>query len=177
MNTKTRTLMLADRKLLVTRHLVIASAASLVITFMLTAAGHAGVTYNFVSGDFISGDSPQHNAGEAVACDRPVHAADQRQDPGHREAERRDAQFQARQDPQGMAPRRHDPREADASQAHAPHERAQQNRQRYRRGADDEAQQVKPDDLIDQRSASAAYEKRHQRKSDSSGFLIFCHAG
>ena len=58
-------------------------------------------------------------------------------------------------------------RERDAADAHAAEKRREQHAERDRRRADREAQQLEPDDLVDQRRAAARGEHREQRGVDA----------
>ena len=99
----------------------------------------------------------QDQPGESgEACARDVKAPDQGNAEQRDDPERRDPQFQKRVDAHRMMPRRNQPRESDAAQAQPAHVSREQQSQRYGRGADHQLQQLKPDDLVNQRRATAA---------------------
>ncbi len=50
-----------------------------------------------------------------------------------------------------------------AAEAHAAHERPEQHAHGPRRRPDDELEELKPDDFVDQRGATAADEQQQQR--------------
>src|SRR5687768_11380758 len=56
------------------------------------------------------------------------------------------------------------PRQQQTAQAHAPHEGAEQNAQRDGRGANDELQELEPDDFVDQGRAAAADKEEHKQR-------------
>ena len=60
--------------------------------------------------------------------------------------------------------RRDQTRQHQAAEAHATHEGAQQDAQRHRRRSDHQFEQLKPDDLVNQRRAAAADEQHQQRR-------------
>jgi len=62
-----------------------------------------------------------------------------------------------------MVPIRNRARQPEAAEAHPAHERAQQDADRYRRRADHELKQLKPDGLVDEGRGSAADEQEQQR--------------
>ena len=97
--------------------------------------------------------------------DREVQAADVRHAPTARAAEH------ARSPPRASRRRAADARaremyfaEQQAADAHAAHERAEQHAHRHRRRADDETEELEPDDLVDQRRAAAADEQQHEQR-------------
>src|SRR5262245_26004477 len=63
-----------------------------------------------------------------------------------------------------MPARGDDPRQPEAAETHAAHEGAEQNAERDRRRSDYELQQLKPDDLVDERGAAAADEQQKERR-------------
>ena len=56
--------------------------------------------------------------------------------------------------------------EEQAADAHAAHERAEQHAERNGGRSDDEAQELEPDDLIDERGASAADEEQDEKREE-----------
>ena len=78
----------------------------------------------------------------------------------------------ARVDAQRMLARGDHPRQQQAAQAHAAHEGAEQDAERDRRRADDQLQQLEPDDLVDQRGAAAADEQTERAQEENGvGFM------
>src|SRR5262249_21097935 len=100
---------------------------------------------------------------DAFARPRGVDAADERHRGENQERERADAEFEQAVDSQRMLARRHDPRQQQAAETHAAHERAEQNPERDGRRSNHELQQLEPDDLVDQRRATAADEQQKER--------------
>src|SRR5688500_19375792 len=61
-----------------------------------------------------------------------------------------------------MVFRRDESWQQEAAEAHAAHERAEQHTDRHRRGPDEQLQQLEPDDLVDERRATAADKQQQQ---------------
>ena len=54
--------------------------------------------------------------------------------------------------------------EQQTPQTHSAHEGPQKNSQGYRRGADDQTQELEPDDLVDKGGTAAADKQHHQQR-------------
>ena len=108
---------------------------------------------------------PRREAG----CRRPepaprdVDVRDDRHAEENQQAETRDAELQVGVDAQRMLARRDVSRQQQAAEAHAAHERPQQHAQRDSRRADDELEELEPDDFVDQGGAAAADKQQQQR--------------
>ena len=110
------------------------------------------------------GDQPaQQHARQAVLGAGDVHAIDERQREQNEDAAERDAEFQGRIHAQRMLVLQSaHARQRQAPDAQPAHERRQQDAERDRGRADGQLQQLEPDDLVDQRGASAAGEQNQQ---------------
>src|SRR4051794_29988269 len=63
-----------------------------------------------------------------------------------------------------------EPRKQQAPQTHSSHEGAEENPERHRRGADDELDQLEPDNLIDQCRAATSHEQHEQQRQEAMGW-------
>ena len=84
-------------------------------------------------------------------------------------AEHADAELERRVDAQRMLPRVNQAREQQAAEAHPAHEGPEQDAERDRGRADHQLEELKPDDLVDQRGAAAADEQEQQRGKKTAG--------
>ena len=74
-----------------------------------------------------------------------------------------DAELDQRVDAQRMLARGDVARQQEAAETHAAHEGAEQDAKRDRRRANDELQQLKPDDLVNEGGAAAGDKEQQQR--------------
>ena len=86
--------------------------------------------------------------------------SDKRHHEQQQQPEHADAELERGVHAERVVLRRYDARQQQAAETHAAHERAEQDADRDRRRSDEELQQLKPDDLVDQRSRTAANEQK-----------------
>jgi hypothetical protein len=109
-------------------------------------------------------DRAKDDAGDAAARAGDVDAAHQRDAEQNQHAEQRDAEFEVGIDAQRMLARGNHARQQQAAETHAAHEGAEQDAERDRRRADDQLQQLKPDDFVNEGGAAAADEEDDQSR-------------
>ncbi len=116
-------------------------------------------------------DRAQHRTEED--CAKPVsnighvQVAQCRENEQDEDAECADSELQPGVDAKRVPGGGNDTREQEAPCAHAAHERGQQHTQRHRRRPNHQLHQLKPDDLVDQRGASAAHEQKEDTRQES----------
>ncbi len=103
-----------------------------------------------------------------MAADHGVKIRGRRQNEQDQDGDQADTALDGRVDPEWMQRGRDDACEGKAADAHAAHEGAQQYAKRGRRRADDEFEELEPDDLVDERGRPAAGEEEEQSWVESS---------
>src|SRR5205807_801269 len=90
----------------------------------------------------------------------------------YRDGDRADAELDRRVDLERMERSRNEAGEGEAAETHSAHEGAQQHRERNRGRADDQLEQLKPDDLVDERGETAADEEAKNDRIECSGGCV-----
>src|SRR5262249_12244288 len=105
----------------------------------------------------------QEDAAHSVNGDLEVQTAGVWEPPQDKQPEHRDGSLEHRVHAKRMLSPRDVLREKEAADAHAAHERAEEYAERYGGRADDETEQLEPDDLVNQRRAATADEQQDEQ--------------
>ena len=109
----------------------------------------------------------EHDAGPTVAGVGEVEASEGRHRVEDDEAGNGQTEFEQGVNAERVAGGGHEAREREAAEAHAAHEGAQQYGERNGGGADDELEELKPDQFVNQRGAAAADEEHEQQREQA----------
>ena len=110
-------------------------------------------------------DSAEQESFQAVSSPGGVDAGRERHQAQHQDRENADAQLDCGVHAQGITILGNETRQQQAAETRSSHEGGQDHGERYGRGANHQFQELKPDDLVDERRYAAAEgEEKHERE-------------